>query len=474
MIKRLFPRKRFVSVATIFLLISMFIMPTVVFAGIPDAVAREVGEAALEALSKAAASKAGVKGSTTALERANKAWYQRATEQQVAQLKSAAERATPAGTPGWLKATVGAGLFVSGADLIFQIYDTFRIDKGRPLTYWENVDVAHTESLKIYSAYTIAVTYIGNDNYCLSGIEGCPLISRGLPPQYAMFPIMINEDNKQTMPPYNSPEAKLTFNVIYVDERGYERVLATVGPLPKKYILSTREYVEYYNAKNPDKPQKKYNEALANQVLVAYNTPFEYDPAPEPKRLPMPDAMKDIFPNDTEAVEIVFPDPAVYPNAAEAIVNNRAIVTNPEPEPAPSTAPSPKPSPEPNPDPEPQPETGGILNWLSQFWANFMKTLSDLFIPTAIDTSPMRNVWTSRFPAIDSITGSLKGLLGMNYTQTAPHWEFNINGKWYTMIDLRPIPSSWITMARLFIRIGIWSGLLFLILREWRPRPHVG
>ncbi|MDQ0116831.1 hypothetical protein [Paenibacillus harenae] len=116
----------------------------------------------------------------------------------------------------------------------------------------------------------------------------------------------------------------------------------------------------------------------------------------------------------------------------------------------------------------------GIIDWLNGFWDKFISVLKNLFVPVAVDFSPIGNVWVDRFPAIEKISSALSGLTTLNYDQSPPKFDFIINGHTYTFIDLTFIPSNWINMARTFMRISIWSGFIFMVLREWRPRPHVG
>ncbi|NIK80605.1 hypothetical protein FHS15_005796 [Paenibacillus castaneae] len=122
----------------------------------------------------------------------------------------------------------------------------------------------------------------------------------------------------------------------------------------------------------------------------------------------------------------------------------------------------------------PIPDATGILGWLNGFWDKFVQMLKNLFIPSAIDFAPIGNIWANRFPAIDSIATSLRSLTVLNYEQNPPKFNIIINKKSYTFIDLTAVPPSWMDMARTFMRISIWSGFIFMILREWRPRPHLG
>lgn len=120
------------------------------------------------------------------------------------------------------------------------------------------------------------------------------------------------------------------------------------------------------------------------------------------------------------------------------------------------------------------PDVTGILGWLNAFWTKFMQMLKDLFIPSAINFAPISNIWATRFPAIQSITAALQSLTVLNYEQSPPKFNFTISGKSYTFIDLTKVPPSWMNLAKMFIRISIWSAFIFMVLREWRPRPHLG
>jgi hypothetical protein len=115
-----------------------------------------------------------------------------------------------------------------------------------------------------------------------------------------------------------------------------------------------------------------------------------------------------------------------------------------------------------------------IWDWLKNFFPNLLQMLKNLFIPSAISFAPITNIWATRFPAIQSITTALQSLTALNYEQTPPKFNFTISGQSYTFIDLSVVPPSWMNLARLFIRISIWSGFIFMVLREWRPRPHLG
>lgn len=85
----------------------------------------------------------------TALERANERWFQRLAADEVASLTKAVERATPSGTPGYLKVVVGATMFATGADLAFDIYDALNA-KEEVDYYTEDVNLAQKTQKGVY------------------------------------------------------------------------------------------------------------------------------------------------------------------------------------------------------------------------------------------------------------------------------------------------------------------------------------
>lgn len=83
---------------------------------------------------KSIITKAGVRTSNkTALERANEAWFARLAKEEAEAIRRAAERATPSGTPGWLKVTIGATLWFTGVDILIDIFSS-----DDPVEYYTN------------------------------------------------------------------------------------------------------------------------------------------------------------------------------------------------------------------------------------------------------------------------------------------------------------------------------------------------
>lgn len=74
-----------------------------------------------------------------------------------------------------------------------------------------------------------------------------------------------------------------------------------------------------------------------------------------PELVPIPDELKEAWPNDSEGVEILFPDPDFFPDTTATIIANPQIVTNPVPEPKPSAQPTVAPNPSAQPTSTPNP-----------------------------------------------------------------------------------------------------------------------
>lgn len=83
---------------------------------------------------KSIITKAGVRTSNkTALERANEAWFARLAKEEAEAIRRAAEKATPSGTPGWLKVTIGATLWFTGVDILIDLFSS-----DDPVEYYTN------------------------------------------------------------------------------------------------------------------------------------------------------------------------------------------------------------------------------------------------------------------------------------------------------------------------------------------------
>lgn len=115
-----------------------------------------------------------------------------------------------------------------------------------------------------------------------------------------------------------------------------------------------------------------------------------------------------------------------------------------------------------------------LIGWITGFWDKFVELMKSLFIPTAIDFSPIQNIWVNKFPAIDAITSALASLTTVTANTDPPKYKWKIGDQENTIIDFSKVDPTWITLAKTAMRIGLWGGIVFMILRELRPKPTIG
>ncbi|OKP91353.1 hypothetical protein [Paenibacillus sp. P32E] len=276
-----------------------------------------------------------------ALEKANERWFQRLTAEEVAGLEKAVERAVPASTPGWLKTVVGAGMFLTGADLMSDIYDA-------------------TSNLISVPFYTPDATLAYSDpNSIVQGYNGLTL---------SFIPFV--NDITQSWPVMYSTKYRYSFSIL----TNWGSDIFTVNPGEESKVsasfydrapLLAADVTLFYNGRYTKTTYVPYPQAWAgdgNQYYVNDYTSgisYNYD-YPMPQTLPMPSDMQDAWPGESEAVEILFPDPDFFPDTTATVIANPKIITNPipetMPEPSPTAIPTAQPTPQPTVDPSTTPE----------------------------------------------------------------------------------------------------------------------
>lgn len=313
-----------------------------------------------------------------ALEKANERWFQRLTSEEVTSLTSAVERATPAGTPGWLKIVVGAGMFATGADLAYDIYDYLDQKKDVPYytaystIYANNAFTEVSPKVKSIGNLTTFVQYdpapgadFYDPSYYVYFKNGDTIIKSqkryfNVDLQYSTLALKLSSFPNKLLVELKMPaiHSYLYFNALspangYVDSTLHPFFKDYAANLPQAFNDPLKEstYIDEINFDNVD--------ALLSDVSGGYNI----DQSIVPETIPMPSSQADIWPGETEAVEIIFPDPDFFPDTTATIIANPQIVTNPIPEtqpdpqpssaPTPSVAPSVEPTGQPNPSAEP-------------------------------------------------------------------------------------------------------------------------
>lgn len=99
--------------------------------------------------------KAGVRTSNkTALERANDAWFARLAREEAEAIALAGQRATPSGTPGWLKIAVGATLWATGVDIIMDLLSE-PVEDREPIDYYSTENYLRNSEAKVTGDFGI-------------------------------------------------------------------------------------------------------------------------------------------------------------------------------------------------------------------------------------------------------------------------------------------------------------------------------
>jgi hypothetical protein len=281
----------------------------------------------------------------TALKRAEKAWFSRFTEEQIADITAAGARATPSGTPGWLKVTVGASMWLTGADIAVTLYDAIKND-GNVQYYTDEVDPTIETMVGQLGTY-LEIVPVNQDPYrhylVLKSNTSSDFVvltdGSGSFNSYANSSQFRNEGPAVDGRNYRT-EIQYTKN----PNTGKLEVIATQYDTAHGDVLDGRSTTTFAWGVRPD----FFKWADFGMTLVSSNLPnTSYVPPVQPTYVPNP--YPDLFPNDDKAVEILVPDPAVYPDPDQAVMDNTDKVTEP------GSNPNPQPNPDPNntdPDPE--------------------------------------------------------------------------------------------------------------------------
>lgn len=303
----------------------------------------------------------------TALQRAEKAWFSRFTQEQIADITAAGARAVPSGTPGWLKVTIGASLWLTGADIAFTIYDLINKD-GSVQYYTDTVDGAVETVVGQMGTYLEKVPYAQNPNYyhylVLKSKTSSDFVvlnnGSGVFNSYASYSLFRNE----------GPAS---------DGRNY-RTTVTYSKNPNTGRLEIR--VQQYDTAHGDVPDNAstitfdwgirpdfFQWADFGMTLVQSNLPNSSFVTPVvPAYVPNPH--KDLFPNDDKAVEILVPDPAVWSDPEQAVLDNIDKVTDP--------------GKDPGTDPGTDPDNGDPDKPDPNHWSNKMKGLVTTKFPFSL------------------------------------------------------------------------------------------
>lgn len=254
-------------------------------------------------------------------------------------LQKSAERAAPVeGKPGWVKTFVGAGVFLTGADIGYELldaiegvnpdYDPNKIQRyseafvagtgdmmvgTNGLSYnWEYVTDRYgvtSAYLKVSSAVVTGAWWMVNN----SGTNG------GMDYQSYASATPFNKDAQVTSWLYrNSADLGDLIDL---------QISNAYGSGQAAYItLKISRWSGYYNS---------YAYPLVEGPIPGVSRVA----APEIQTVPMTDAFADAYPDDTELVPIIYPDPATVSDPAASIQENQDAIRDYSPSTDPETDP---------------------------------------------------------------------------------------------------------------------------------------
>lgn len=267
-----------------------------------------------------------------ALRKAEEKWFSRMTADQVAAIEKAAQRAEPvAGKQGWLKTTIGVGMWLTGADLVFDLYDLLRngqqveyytsdpIPSGSQtlMTGWNGIYM-QLERISDTQAYLVFRSTVRSDWFYYEGCYGVANDSTCRKPQSLEYWAGQDSSGYQIYKPYYYHMTRVGFDATY----------GTWG-----VELYKTPYVDPNSRHSYIYPIKfRISDGIFDMNTdlkrASDNVPFGFERPATPTYVPNPHT--DLFP-DSQAVEVVYPDPAVYPDPEQAVIENPDVVTNPEP-----------------------------------------------------------------------------------------------------------------------------------------------
>ncbi|ETT55417.1 hypothetical protein C162_03137 [Paenibacillus sp. FSL R7-269] len=289
-----------------------------------------------------------------ALEKANERWFQRLPENAVVGLQESAARAVPAATPGWLKTVVGATMFLTGADLVADIADYLKAKNS--VDYYSDdaylKSSGETTRTKVANGFYLHMfNKIGDNAYFDIAKNG----------KYYSLKVVGGSRG-----PSSQKVLDISYSTVYLYQVSSTQYKIGVD-MP--YITYRRATYPNDRSKDFEGPLKMYTTEtftmdsgpLEPTLLYDYADGFDFDSTIQPETIPMPSDMADLWPGETRAVEITFPDPNFFPDTTGTVIANPHIVTNPIPETKPSeqptTASNPSPQPTETPNPSAQPST---------------------------------------------------------------------------------------------------------------------
>lgn len=280
-----------------------------------------------------------------ALKKAGERWFQRLAAEEVAGVQAAVEAAVPSGTPGYLKTVVGIGFWFTGADLAYTIYDYLKDEKD--VSYRSDVDDTYPDTL--------------------SGVKGLG--------NYYLDRELYREGNIPEENFYYFGLRSTSGRWVQFNSAGWFGWKHNeLGPYSVKFVALGADMYHVtllkWDAWQPPYEFKGMDiylpDASSGGYLIQDNKgSFDWDEtgATAPNQVNMADMPSNIqaaWPDDTQGVEIIFPDPNFFPDTAQTIIDNPEIITNPipEPQPTPEATAVPTIQPTTNPDYTPEPTEG--------------------------------------------------------------------------------------------------------------------
>lgn len=307
-------------------IISIFLIVTILFSTVEvHAIWGVIGSNALKvvtrSLGKSILRKAGVKAvQKTALRRAEERWFARFTKDQLLAIEKAAKVAEPVvGKKGWLKTAVGVTMFLTGVDIAVDLYDLFSTNND-VVSYTDKAD----QSERVLGKFGIYVERELYNDDVLS--ESYVFLKSHLDKDWwhavgADFPNTLN--GAKTMRSTEFPHLDFYVDTDHIKVTTYWLTDSFVNRRDDNMILNKNDHctTRLVRAKTPCD--------LNNKLIKvdSRNFPFEYERLATPTLVPNPHP--DIFPNDQQAVEIVFPDPNHVPDVEQEILDNSDTIINP-------------------------------------------------------------------------------------------------------------------------------------------------
>ncbi|SFT00883.1 hypothetical protein [Paenibacillus sp. 453mf] len=246
----------------------------------------------------------------------------------VESLQKSAERATPVeGKPGWVKTFIGAGVFLTGADIGYEIFDMINgvdpeYDPDKIQRYSENFIAGSGDTLVGSNGLSYNWEYV-TDRY---GVTSAYLKITSSVVAGAWW--MVNTDGSlgymswANAVPY--PEDAAITKWEFQPNTGSGASIFTVATSGNE-----QELVRTIKLSGWDNYYISSSTAGWNLVEGPL-TGVTQVPAVEPVMVPMTEPWADIYPGETQLVELTYPDPATVTNVGESIATNQEAIRNSE------------------------------------------------------------------------------------------------------------------------------------------------